>query len=367
MERTLLDALNPLGEAQLNLLLDQLPAGRWATDAELRVTAFGGNRFPGHKEEIGRRLGLTLAEFFHIDGPLHEPIAAHRRALAGKPARCDIALYGREYRVWTEPLRDRNGAVIGCLGLGLDVTVERGREAARRASEARWRAIFDGAGTGVVLAELDRRIVACNPAYERLTGYDEEELRGRRFPVATHPDDARKDMALFRELVAGRRDRYQVEKRYVRKDNTIVWGILHASRIQGELGTRDRVVGVIVDITERKKLEMTLRGALSHFRSAAAGLGAGLALIGAGDQSSLTADQLASGTPVLPAITGRERLLLLLLDQGKSDKEMAHALSLADSTVRKQLSALYSKLEVGSRAEAASWARRRGLFGDGQS
>lgn len=214
--------LNVLSDAQVRLMLDQLPAYVWTTDADLRLTSFHGAGFAGQEEDIQRRLGLTLHEFFRTDDPLHAPIAAHRRALQGESAEYEISLYGREFQVRVEPRRDEQGTIVGCVGLGRDVTEQKRQEAALRASEARWRALFDSANVGVVIADLDRRIIACNPAYERLIGYREAELRGRRFPLATHPDDAGPDMALFRELVAGRRDHYQIEKRYVRKDRATV-------------------------------------------------------------------------------------------------------------------------------------------------
>ncbi len=176
----------------------------------------------------GLRLGKTLPEFFRTDDPDYPPIAAHRRALHGARAGYEIAAYGRVFDACVVPLRDPAGRIAGCLGLGIDITARRRMEEELRASKARFQAIYRHAGTGMVIADLARRIRDCNPAFVRFLGYSVEELRGRRFPLATHTDDVARDRQLFRELVAGARDAYTLEKRYVRRNGGVVWGRLVA-------------------------------------------------------------------------------------------------------------------------------------------
>jgi PAS domain S-box-containing protein len=114
--------------AQLALVTAQLPAHVWTTDRDLRLTSFTGGGFAGRDAETGARLGLTLAQFFRTADPDHPPIAAHRRALAGEPAGYEITVDGREYEVRVEPLRDEARAIVGCVGLGVDVTERRAAE-----------------------------------------------------------------------------------------------------------------------------------------------------------------------------------------------------------------------------------------------
>jgi PAS domain S-box-containing protein len=129
---------------------------------------------------------------------------------------------------------------------------------ALRASEARFRAIFSGAAIGIVLVDVDGRPVESNPAIEQMLGYTREELRGMVFTEVTHPDDVAADWALFAELVAGQRDSYRMEKRYLHKDGHIVWGNLTVSLVRDERGTPQFTIGMVEDITARKGMEANL-------------------------------------------------------------------------------------------------------------
>ncbi len=130
--------------------------------------------------------------------------------------------------------------------------------AALRESEMRFRAIFAGAAIGIVLVDLAGRPVETNPAIERMLGYTRAELRGMVFTAVTHPDDVSADWALFAALVAGRRDAYQMEKRYLHKDGHVVWGNLTASLVRDENETPQFTIGMVEDITERKRMAADL-------------------------------------------------------------------------------------------------------------
>jgi len=129
---------------------------------------------------------------------------------------------------------------------------------ALRESEARFRAIFADAAIGMVLVDLTGRPVESNPAIERMLGYSRAELRGIVFTAVTHPDDVSTDWALFAALVAGRRDAYQMEERYLHRDGHIVWGNLTVSLIRDARGTPQFTIGMVEDITERKRMATDL-------------------------------------------------------------------------------------------------------------
>jgi len=133
-----------------------------------------------------------------------------------------------------------------------------GLTAALRESEARFRAIFTSAAIGIVLVNVDGRPVESNPAIERMLGYNRAELRSMVFTEVTHPEDAVADWAFFEELVTGRRDSYQMEKRYLHKEGHVVWGNLTVSLVRDERGTPQFTIGMVEDITERKRMAADL-------------------------------------------------------------------------------------------------------------
>jgi len=120
-------------------------------------------------------------------------------------------------------------------------------------STERLRAAFEGMAVGMILKGAEGETLESNPALRRMLGYGEEELRGMTRSDYTHPADAGRDAELYRQLLAGARDSFRMEKRYVRKDGSVMWGRLSVSRIEGTEGEPAFAVGVVEDITESRE------------------------------------------------------------------------------------------------------------------
>ena len=124
-----------------------------------------------------------------------------------------------------------------------------------REREEKFRTIFNGAAVGVAVVNLEGRFMETNAALQEMLGYDETELRGMGFVEITHPDDVEPDTSLSKELAAGKRDYYEIEKRYIRKDGRLLWGRLKVSLVRGPGGEPGFFIGMVEDITERKRAE----------------------------------------------------------------------------------------------------------------
>ena len=132
------------------------------------------------------------------------------------------------------------------------------RTAELRTSQARLRAIFNGTAIGIALVDMEGRLVESNPALQEILGYSGEELCGMVFTDFTHPDDAMTVGNLHRELVAGKRDRYKTENRYIRKDGRKVWANLTVSLVRGASDEPQFAIGMVEDITEQKQIQAAL-------------------------------------------------------------------------------------------------------------
>ena len=134
-----------------------------------------------------------------------------------------------------------------------------------RSEGGRFREVFDRAMIAIALGDLDGVLVEGNPALHGMLGYEPGELDGRRFAEITHPDDAASDEELYRELVSGNRSYYQDEKRYLRKDGTVVLAHLTLSLAEDEGGGAPFTVATIEDITERRRARYELRASERRF------------------------------------------------------------------------------------------------------
>ena len=118
-------------------------------------------------------------------------------------------------------------------------------------SEERFAGIFEQSGVGVIQCELDGRFLLVNRRYCEIVGRAADELLTLRVPDITHPDDRESDAAPRRRLVADGVP-FLVEKRYVRPDGSEVWVSVNVSLMRSADGTRQQLIGVAQDITERK-------------------------------------------------------------------------------------------------------------------
>ena len=153
------------------------------------------------------------------------------------------------------------------MDAALAALAEHSTEAALRASKERWRTVFEHAAIGIGVVDAAGRSIGRNPAFQRFLGYTAEELRHMSFLEFTHPEDAGKDWTLHREVFAGTRDHYQIEKRYITKDGQVRWGHLTVSAIRAENGVCQFVVGMVQDITERKLTEAELQATSAQLRA----------------------------------------------------------------------------------------------------
>lgn len=126
-----------------------------------------------------------------------------------------------------------------------------------------YRSIFENAVVGIMVLSREGVIINVNQAIEYMLGYQVEELKLMSLADVTLPEDYAIDSDLQQDLLEGRRIYYQVEKRYVRNDGILFWGMVTVSVEWDELGVPS-LINMVEDISARKSAEVQLEEASTH-------------------------------------------------------------------------------------------------------
>jgi PAS domain S-box-containing protein len=138
-----------------------------------------------------------------------------------------------------------------------------------RESEATFRAMFDESSVGKIeVIPGQGRFLRANAAFCDFVGYSEEELRDLTIWDITHPEERERDREPVRRLIGGESPRFDVEKRYIRKDGTPVWAHTTVNLIRDKSGYPVRNFAVIQDINERKRAEEDLKASKDRLQLA---------------------------------------------------------------------------------------------------
>ena len=139
------------------------------------------------------------------------------------------ALPARNLEITVRPLPGETAPVQLIVVESRDATAYKQTIRALYESEARLKTVFEAAGVGIVLKGLDGTMLASNAFFQAMLGYTPSEILGRDYLSITYPGDRLESRRQFRDLVAGKRPSYTLEKRYLRKDGQIVWGRITTS------------------------------------------------------------------------------------------------------------------------------------------
>jgi PAS domain S-box-containing protein len=253
------------------------------------VVLFRWHPVPGHPvayvsnnvERWGYPARSFLADGRTYDSIVHPDDLARIQAESEQHRAAGRNRYVQTYRIvtaggdvrWVEDTtsveRAPSGAVVRLEGTVADINERRRAEQALVDSERRFRATFEQAAVGIAHVAPDGRWVLVNTRLCAIVGYEREELLARRFQDITHPDDLPRDLEHVRRLLAGEITSYSLEKRYLRKDGSVVWINLTVALVRRDDGSPDYFVSVVEDITERKRAETMLRDAEERFRQLA--------------------------------------------------------------------------------------------------
>jgi len=145
-----------------------------------------------------------------------------------------------------------------------DIEARKHVEEMLRESEERFRGTFEQAAVGIAHVAPNGRWLRVNRRLCDIVGYTEPELWTRTFQDITHPDDLDRDLGYVRDMLDGKIETYSLEKRYFRKDGSVVWIDLTVSLVREPSGRPKYFISVVQDIEARKRAESE-RGRLFLF------------------------------------------------------------------------------------------------------
>lgn len=337
VERARAQTLVRDGEERYRLLFESATDAIFLESPDGRIAAMNAaaEKLTGYsaKELEGREVSTLLApEYVDLSRlQLERKLRGDEHATRHEAVIVDR--HGRRIAVEVSSvLVKRDGVVVGVQAVVRNLDAHRRAELALRESEERFRGAFEAAAIGMALASIDGRWLKVNDALCEIVGYAPDELLAMRFQDLTHPDDLEPDIALGRRMLAGEFSSYQMEKRYIRRDELVIWIHLSVSLVRDVDGTPAYSVVQVLDITERKLAELD-----------ASVVGARLATIG--------------------TLSPRERQVLGLLSEGHTSADAAASLGIGEETVQTHVRRAMAKLSARTRTEAVATALRLGLLG----
>ncbi|AUI67765.1 PAS domain S-box protein [Beggiatoa leptomitoformis] len=136
-----------------------------------------------------------------------------------------------------------------------------------RESESLLRSVLEYSALAIDFVDPKGRFFDCNPAFEKLLGYDRNELFRMTLTEVTYPPDIDKSVAQYQAMIGGKVDTYQLEKRFIHKQGHIIWATVTVSMIKDNKGNPHFAVGMLENITERKHTEELLKEKLAVISS----------------------------------------------------------------------------------------------------
>lgn len=266
-----------LREASENLRVaaDAGAVGIWRVDLLTNMATRDGN--------MNRLLGLEPVETTQPMEDFLERILEEDRpgvAVAFKNAMDGNGVYSSEMRIqmpdgrvrWLRDqgriLRNEEGLPVMATGAAADITEIKQAQDTLRENAERLRAMFGQAAVGIMLVDVEGRIIETNPRFCQLLGWQEEEVRNMTCEALTHPEDWPGNVRLMTDLLANRCPDFVIEKRYLRHDGAWLWVNVSVAPLRDAKGQTDRLLAVVEDINTRKQTELALHAAKEEAEAA---------------------------------------------------------------------------------------------------
>ncbi len=250
-------------ETRLRAVVANAPIVLFSIDAAGVFTLSQGKGLEPLGLQPGEVVGLSVYDVYR-DNP--EIISSIRRALAGETFTTVADVGGLVYETSYGPLRNDADRITGVIGVATDVTEASRRQHALAETGRMLHVLIEASPVPITALDVEGRVKLWNPAAERTFGWSEEDVLGQPYPLV--PEGKGEEfLHLLHEVVGNGRTLAGVELERQRKDGSPIDIALSAAPLQGDGDTVAGAMAVLVDITEAKRSQQTLRESEAKYRS----------------------------------------------------------------------------------------------------
>jgi len=249
----------------LQALIENSDGSIWSVDSRYRLIIGNSLYHKNVSATIGRDViaGENLLSLNLPQPAIEEWRGYYDRALQGEKFSIEIRTrftpdaLDMEYRF--NPIKDENGKIEGVTVFGREITERKRAEEALRESHEDFQRYFNMSTVGMAVTNPEKDWIEVNDRLCQILGYSKEELKELTWADITHPGDLDANVELFNKMMEGEIDSYQMNKRYIRKDASIVYVTIYAACHRSPDGRLRHLLTSVIDVSEQKLAEKALR------------------------------------------------------------------------------------------------------------